>query len=72
MEEHLAGDLNMFTESCGEDRFRVLENRAKEMLDCVKLLKEENTKLKAQISKLLDRRVIAREKVNELLNKLSL
>ncbi|MDI6841036.1 MAG: hypothetical protein QMD71_09365 [bacterium] len=60
----------MFTESCREDRFKVLENRAKEILRRVKLLKDENTKLKVQIGKLLEQRVIARKEVNKLLNKL--
>jgi len=62
--EHFAGHLK-------EGRLQVLEKRAKEILEHVKFLKEENMKLRGQNRELLEQRRIARERVERLLDKLS-
>lgn len=53
-----------------EEIFQLLENRAKEIVKRIRLLEEENTKIKMQNSEFLAQREKARVKVRELLNKL--
>ncbi|MCK4353326.1 hypothetical protein KAW65_07980 [candidate division WOR-3 bacterium] len=55
-----------------EDRFQILEKYAEEAMKKIKLLKKENTTLKAQNSRLLEQREVAIEGAKELVGKLHL
>ncbi len=54
-----------------EKGFLVLESRAREIVERIKLFKKENTVIKMQNSELLSRQEKLSIKVRELLNKLS-
>ncbi|MCK4306613.1 hypothetical protein KAW50_00130 [candidate division WOR-3 bacterium] len=54
-----------------KETFQVLELRAREIVERMRLLKEENTKIKMQNSELLSRQEKIREKTRKLLDRLS-
>ena len=54
-----------------KETFQVLELRAREIVEKMKLLKEENTKIKMQNSELLSRQEKIRVKTRKLLDRLS-
>lgn len=54
-----------------KETFQVLELRAREIVERMKLMKEENTKIKMQNSELLSRQEKIRVKTRKLLDRLS-
>lgn len=55
-----------------EEIFQLLEKRANEAIEQIRILEKENKKLKIHNSELIVQKEKAREKVRELLNKLCL